>query len=89
MILQVGCDLAEKTHYNNITRKTLARRCGTATGNISRIMGSMDELKRDVIKYALANDREVVIAQAIMSKHPAISHLSNNFRREVLIAALG
>ena len=85
LILQVACKLAEETHYSKVRRHHLVKRCGTAAGNISRIMGSMEEMRTAVIQYALDNDRHIIIAQAIVDKHPAVDHLD----RETKFLMLG
>lgn len=82
--LKIACDLAEATHYQKIRRHHLAEACETSTGNISRVMGSMDEMRTLVIEYAIAHKRSTVVAQAIMDKHPAITDLTDHERRAVL-----
>ncbi len=84
LILQVACKLAEETHYSRVRRHHLVKRCGTAAGNISRVMGSMEEMRTAVIEYALVNNRNIIIAQAIMDKHPAVDHLDTVDRAEIL-----
>jgi len=84
LILQVACKLAEETHYSKVRRHHLVKRCGTAAGNISRIMGSMEQMRTAVIQYALDNNRNIIIAQAIMDKHPAVDHLDTVDRAEIL-----
>ena len=84
LILQVACKLAEKTHYSKVRRHHLVKPCGTAAGNISRIMGSMEEMRTAVIEYALVNDRNIIIAQAIIDKHPSVADLEPFDRARVL-----
>lgn len=86
-ILQAACDLAEKTHYRDIRRHHLVKRCNTAAGNISRVMGSMDELRGQLVDYALVHERSVIIAQAIIDRHPAVSHLDAKQRAKILSVA--
>lgn len=86
-ILKAACDLAEENHYSKIRRHHLVERCDTAAGNISRVMGSMDQLKAELIKYALDTKRDAIVAQAVVDKHPAISHLDISEKRRYLSAA--
>jgi len=60
--------------------------CETAAGNVSRVVGSMEEMRTLLIEYALQNDREVIIAQAIIDKHPAVDHLCADRRGQILAA---
>lgn len=74
-LLSIACDLAEKTHFRQVRRHQLADVAGTATGNVSRVLGNMDEMRTDLIMYAVTNNRLAVIAQAIIDKHPAVKNL--------------
>lgn len=87
-ILDAACKLASQTHYTRVRRHHLAATCGTVPGNISRAMGSMDELREKVIKHALSNDIFPIIAQAIIDKHPAVAHLDSAERARVLSAVV-
>ena len=83
-ITRTACELAEEIHYTNVRRHHLVDRCDTAAGNISRVMGSMDEVRTRLIEYALMNGRDTVVAQAIIDKHPSISHLGVQRRAQIL-----
>lgn len=85
-ILQAACELAEETHYSKVRRHHLVERCDTAAGNVSRVMGSMEEMRTRLIQYALEHDRNTVVAQAIIDKHPAVSHLDTDRRGQILAA---
>ena len=85
-ILEAACKLAQDSHYSKVRRHHLAEICGTASGNISRVMGSMSDLRQAMIEHALVNGYDTVVAQAIVNKHPAISHLSTIERATYLQA---
>lgn len=87
-ILTVACDLAETSHYRRVRRSQLVERCGTAAGNISRVMGSMETMRSLLIDFALRNNRPKVVAQAILDNHPAVSHLAAAERSEFLAGAV-
>lgn len=87
-LLQGACMLAEESHYRAIRRSHLAHQCCTADANVSRVLGSMDEVRTALIEYAIEHKRQAVIAQAVLDKHPAVSHLSAADRRTALDAAL-
>lgn len=86
-ILSVACELAEETHYSKVRRHHLVERCDTAAGNVSRVMGSMEEMRTRLIEYAIENGRLTVVAQAIIDKHPAVKHLESEQVHEALLAA--
>lgn len=85
-ILETACQLAENSHYSKIRRHHLAEKCNTASGNISRVIGSMSDMRQAVIEYALDNGYDGVVAQAIVNKHPAVSHLATDERAKYLAA---
>lgn len=79
-ILKIALDIAEKTHYRDLTRDGLVEPCNTAAGNINRIMGDMNNLRELVIEYAIQTCRVKVVAQAIIDNHPCVSHLTTDER---------
>lgn len=84
-LLAIACELAETTHFRQVSRGQLAERAGTATGNVSRVFGTMDQMRSDLIEYAITHKRLTVVAQAIIDKHPAVNDLAEDVR----VAALG
>ena len=83
-LLETACKLAEATHYREIRRHHLVEHGGTAAGNVSRVLGSMDEMRDKLIQYAIDNGRHAVVAQAIIDKHPLVAHLDQDARRIIL-----
>ena len=87
-ILEVACTLAEESHFNRIRRHHLVDACGTAAGNISRVMGSMEQMRALLIEFAIENNRSQVIAQAIIDRHPSVAHLNQLERGKVFKLAV-
>jgi len=87
-ILGLACELTKERHYNTIKRSDLAELGKTSTGNVSRIMGGMDEFKNHLIQYAVKHDHHSVIAQAISENHPLIQGFSNSKKKRHLVAAI-
>lgn len=83
-ILEVACGLAESTHYREIRRHHLVEACGTAAGNITRVMGGMDGLRDLLVEFAIRHGRHHVVAQAIADKHPATLSLTSEQRAQAL-----
>lgn len=83
-LLTIACDFAEKTHFRQVRRHQLAEAAGTATGNVSRVLGNMEEMRTDLIVFAIEKGRMTIIAQAIIDKHPAVKNLDE----KVKVAAL-
>lgn len=87
-ILETACQMAEESHFSKIKLRELAVNCETVHGNVLRVMGSMSQLQTDLINYAIEQERHVVIAQAIMDKHPAVDGWSVEARQAALLAAV-
>lgn len=68
-ILLIATSLAASKGYQNITREDVAGNSFTSPGTVSGLFGSMDQLKQEVIKYAIENNCLPVIAQALANKN--------------------
>ena len=86
-LLEAACVLAEESNYRNIRRHHLSRACDTSDGNVSRVLGSMDDMRSALIDYAIKQCRHVVVAQAIIDRHPATDDISNEERIAILTKA--
>lgn len=64
-ILSVAVTQAEEVGYTKITRDGVAEGAGVSMGLVTRYFGTMKQLKRDVIRYAIRNDIAEIIAQGL------------------------
>jgi hypothetical protein len=85
-LLEAACTLAEQGHYRNIRRHHLSRACDTSDGNVSRVLGCMEQMRSALIEYAVTKGRNAVVAQAIIDRHPAVDHLDQGARLAILAA---
>jgi hypothetical protein len=88
-ILDAACDIAKEVHYRSIKREELAKVGGTAEGNISKIMGGMENFKVMIVKYAIKKEKVEVIAQAIMERNPQVEGFSKAKKIRYLLSAIG
>lgn len=79
-ILRIACGMAERGNYKLIRRDDLVSPCRTSAGNISRVMGNMDQFRTLLIEYALEHDRSKVIVQAIVDEHRSVEALTKKER---------
>ena len=86
-LLEAACVLAEQSNYRNIRRHHLSAACSTSDGNVSRVMGSMNNMRSALIEYAIKEGRHIVVAQAIIDRHPATNDISNEDRVAILTKA--
>lgn len=65
-ILDVALMLAETQGYTNVSRDAIARVCGFPSASlISHHMGTMDALRRAMVREAIKRENLPVLAQAI------------------------
>lgn len=83
-LLVIACKLAEINHFRHVTRRGIAEAAKTSTGNVSRVFGTMEQMRTDLIEYAIKHNQLIVVAQAIIDKHPSVKNINEN----VKIAAL-
>ncbi len=86
-LLEAACQMAEKGHYRDIRRHHLSDACDTSDGNVSRVLGDMEQMRSALITYAIDHQRNAVVAQAIIDKHSAAEGISNEDRVAILTAA--
>lgn len=61
-ILNVAVAMAKDVGYTKITRDAVAEGAGISMGLVTRYFGTMTQLKRDVIRYAIRNEVAEIIA---------------------------
>ncbi len=86
-ILETACLLAEITHYRDVRRHHLAQACGISDGNVSRVLGDMDQMRHALVLYAMEQKRYTVVAQAIIDKHPATADITLDEKIAILTIA--
>lgn len=84
-IISIACDMAEMTHYQHIRRDQLASALGYSSGVVTNAIGSVDQLRDDVVQFAIENRRHRVIAQAVIDRHPSVARLPHEARVESLM----
>lgn len=70
-LLDVAATLAIKDGWNSITRQQLADAAGVEPGTVSHRFGTMGEMRRSLMRHAIANEILPIIAQgvAVKDKH--------------------
>lgn len=71
-ILEAATQLAREDHYQRIQRAGVAQRAGCGAGTINLYFGDMEGLRDAVVRHAVEIEDTDIIAQAIVSKHPAV-----------------
>jgi len=83
-VLIVATSLASAVGYQNITREEVAQSSFTSPGTVSGLFGSMEQLKQEVVKFALDNACLPVIAQALANRNKLAMAASENLKRRAM-----
>lgn len=83
-ILTVALKLAEKKGYDKITRDELADKVGCATGLINHHYGTMNQLRRDIMRHAIKERILTVVAQGLAARDPFALKANDDLKKEAL-----
>lgn len=72
-ILAAAVSLARETHYHRVSRADVAARAECGAGTVNLYFGDMEGLRDAVVAEAVRTGDTDIIAQAIVSKHPAVA----------------
>lgn len=67
-ILAAALKLAAKDGYGRITREAIAAAAGVSPGLVTHHMGTMEQLRRDVMREAVRAECLPVIAQGLVAR---------------------
>ena len=83
-ILRAALDVAEKVGYNRMTRNEIAALAGIRPTLINYHMGTMPDLRRDVMREAVRVGRLPVIAQGLAHHDRHAMKAPEDLRRRAL-----
>lgn len=91
LVLTAALDLAEKTHYLKLTRDGIAKAAGVTGSAIQYHFKTMSQLRGDIMRAAIKQERLIIIAQGLTSDDDrAIKVPDELFRRALAaVAAAG
>ncbi len=89
LILKAAVNLAEGDHYQRITRQDIAEEAGIAPTLVTHYFGTMPKLRRDVMCYAVLNERLRVIGQGLVAKDDPALEASPGLQTAALDALIG
>ena len=87
-ILACALRLAHATVYTHITREELALACDCAPATISLHLGTIQQMRREIISAAIAQRDLVVIAQGIVANEPKAKGAPDEIKRAALESML-
>ena len=83
-ILTAASQLARDKLFTLLTRAEIAEAADMVPANVSRVMGTMSDLRDDLIEYAINNTDYNLIAQAIVAKHRHAAGISDKIKCDCL-----
>jgi AcrR family transcriptional regulator len=69
-LIDAALDEAEAVGYSHCTRLGIAQRANVSEGLVSLYFGTMPQLRRQIVRHAVARSRLPIIAQALAAKDP-------------------
>lgn len=71
-LIDVAMGLAEKTPLHSVTRGAIAKKAGVAPSLVSYYIGTMDEMRADIVTLAIAKENVAALASAMRANHPGV-----------------
>jgi len=87
-IIVAATEAARDVGYQNIQRVDVARIADCATGTVNHYYGTMKQLKRAVVRYAIEQEDHSIIAQAVMNNDPLVGKLTNEEKQQACLNAI-
>ncbi|RPG34597.1 MAG: TetR family transcriptional regulator [Muricauda sp. TMED12] len=87
LILNAAVECAKLVGYMNIQRADIAQRADVATGTVNKYFGTMNQLKRAVMRHAIEKDIPEIMLQGIANNDNQVMKLTPDRRREICLTA--
>lgn len=83
-ILVAALQLCQGRHYQQVSLREIAREAGVSHPLVLWHFGSIAELRREMVKQAVREERWKIVADAILASDPAVRNWNRKKKREVL-----
>lgn len=87
-ILAAAIEEAKDQGYQWITRDAVAKRAGVGAGSVNVAFGRMVELKRAVLREAVASRIVEIVAQGLADQHPIAKDAPSDLKQEAVALLL-
>lgn len=88
LILNAAVACSMEVGYMNIQRADVAKRADVATGTVNKYFGTMKQLKRAVMRYAIDKNINEVMLQGVANNDNQVMKLTPERRREICLTAI-
>lgn len=83
-ILAAAVDLSRRDGYNQITRDAIAEHAGVSMGLVTRYFGTMNKMRRAIIRAAISDEVLEVIAQGLAARDEHARKAPDDLKRKAL-----
>lgn len=79
-LIAVAVKLTEKTPLHSVTRGAIAKKAKVAPSLVSYYIGTMDEMRADIVAMAIHTNNVAALASAIRANHPGVANAPKAMR---------
>ena len=80
-LIAVAVRLSEKTPLYMVTRGAIAKKAKVAPSLVSYYIGTMDEMRADIVAAAIETENVAALANAIRANHPGVASASHALKK--------
>lgn len=84
ILLCTAIGLSIKLGYQNITRDQIAESAGVSNALINRYFGTMDKLKKQVVRTAIKQEVMEILEQALGMRDSQIAKIPDTLKHKIL-----
>jgi len=88
-ILEAAVGIAAEAGLYTIRREDVALKAEVACGLVNRYFGTMNQLRRAVMRHAISNRNLSIIAEGIARRDPQAMKAPDDLRREAINSLVG
>ena len=83
-LLMVAIELAEKHGYREVTRDVIAGVSGASMGTVTNYLGTMQQLRRAIVRHAVRTENLSIVAQAVALRDPLVKKIDPDLKARAL-----
>lgn len=82
-MIDAALKMAEKIGFASLTRVKVAEACRVSPGLVSQRFGTLDAMRRDILRAAMKKESLSVLAYAVATKHPICKKFDPALRKKI------
>ncbi len=75
---------AEENGFTNLTRRSIAARCGVAEPLVNHYLGTLPQLKRTIMRAAVTQEVIKIIAEGLATCNPYAQQASEKLKKQAI-----